>query len=328
MPDWLASPQVFASVVGATASVIAATLSYYFSQRKAHSDARLDYEYEARKRLYEECQPIVFQLIAASAGLWGRLSSMAERTAEGHLKPGESSWMRDGYYARSTTYRLFRVLALGHLLRSKLTLFDATLDANIFDKFVVTNVLDDIICGHFDVAKEKPEIVYSPYARDRLARKIDRTAKTKNPAFVYQGLVRGEMQSLVESMIGDETRNRVMGWSEFDTALKDTTSLLSKNCKPLRDLFWDFHPDNRPVLWRILIGYSLLSRALMENPDKPINAAALESASRDIAAKFDHRPSSQRQGNSPAIAHLDAVRKYVTSRLDNERQAFGHQFSR
>ena len=46
------------------------------AQAKAEKDARIDYEYEARKRLYHECEPLLFQLteVTASALARDRLS--------------------------------------------------------------------------------------------------------------------------------------------------------------------------------------------------------------------------------------------------------------
>ena len=323
MWEKLGQPQIIASLVAAAASIVAAALSFYFSRSKAKSDARLDYEYEARKRLYQECQPIVFQHIAACAALWGRLSSMAARASEGHLDPGPKSWMHDNYYARSTVYRIFRVLALGQLLRSKLTLFDATLDANIFDKFIVSNILDDLISSHFDVAKSAPQIEYAPYAADRLAKRVIRKSAGVKPANIYQGLLRGEMQSLVELMIDDESRNRVMNWNDFDEALKDKKSRVSLHYRPLRELFWDFHPDNRPVLWRILVGYSLLSRALMANPDSPLTPDLMTRARDDVLRTFDHRPPEKRKYQSLLESHIDAVSAFIEARLHEGRSAFG-----
>src|SRR3712207_2456366 len=44
------------------------------SQRGREQDALRDYQYEARKRLYRECGPIVFQLAELSEGAFFRIT--------------------------------------------------------------------------------------------------------------------------------------------------------------------------------------------------------------------------------------------------------------
>jgi hypothetical protein len=59
------------AIIGSIAS--SGLFSYYWNKKlqrlqlsldikKSHFSARLEYEYEARKRLYLECEPILFQL--------------------------------------------------------------------------------------------------------------------------------------------------------------------------------------------------------------------------------------------------------------------------
>jgi len=74
-------PKIIAALIAAAASLIVSiigtlwgrknqkdleTLKSELADERAESDARRDYEYDARKRLYEECEPLLFQLIELS----------------------------------------------------------------------------------------------------------------------------------------------------------------------------------------------------------------------------------------------------------------------
>jgi len=73
----------------------------------AERDARRDYQYEARKRLYEQCGPLLFQLSEAAESAYHRVMSLASRAREGNLEPGGTSFLKDSYFRLSTLYRLF-----------------------------------------------------------------------------------------------------------------------------------------------------------------------------------------------------------------------------
>ena len=85
MPAWIASilatPQaaaaLIAALVGALASLIVAAIAPFsnrtlerlkseLADEAASKSARRDYEYEARKRLYQEIEPLLFQLHEAA----------------------------------------------------------------------------------------------------------------------------------------------------------------------------------------------------------------------------------------------------------------------
>lgn len=49
------------------------------AKQQAEQDAQRDYEYEARKRLYQECEPLLFQLIEASETALNHIKDIASR---------------------------------------------------------------------------------------------------------------------------------------------------------------------------------------------------------------------------------------------------------
>src|SRR3712207_627574 len=68
-------------------------LASELEEQRAVRDARRDYEYEARKRLYEECEPLLFE--AAELAELGRyrVVSLARSCREGVLLPDGSGWL-------------------------------------------------------------------------------------------------------------------------------------------------------------------------------------------------------------------------------------------
>ncbi len=75
--DLAPNATIIAAFIAAVASIIAAILSGIFgsiNQKKlknleklrVHENALLDYQYEARKRLYKEFKPLLFQLYELS----------------------------------------------------------------------------------------------------------------------------------------------------------------------------------------------------------------------------------------------------------------------
>lgn len=55
------------------------------AEERAERDARRDYEYEARKHLYQVCGPLIFQLTERSEDALYRIYSLARTSREGHL---------------------------------------------------------------------------------------------------------------------------------------------------------------------------------------------------------------------------------------------------
>jgi hypothetical protein len=98
------------------------------TEEQAQRQSRRDYEYEARKRLYHECEPLIFEFLESSQNAFDRIHGLARSARHGNLP----SWLsRDGYYMASTMYYLLAPVAVYKLMRRRLTVVDLTLDHNI-----------------------------------------------------------------------------------------------------------------------------------------------------------------------------------------------------
>ena len=105
-----------------------AQLQDTLTEARGERAARLDYVYEARKRLYSEFQPLLFQMVDGCDGARNRIrDSMVAGAREEHLLwPGRlgKGWIDDPNHMISTTWDLLAPLAFFRLGQQKLTGLD------------------------------------------------------------------------------------------------------------------------------------------------------------------------------------------------------------
>lgn len=105
-----------AAVVAATISAGISILSIIITKRndvfltylkneldikKDEQTARRDYEYEARKRLYNKFDPLLFQFNELSKSALKRIGEFTREAEEGHLSSWLSETVAEGYYLKS-----------------------------------------------------------------------------------------------------------------------------------------------------------------------------------------------------------------------------------
>ena len=96
----------------ALVSAFVGAAAAYLSQRSlAKRQALLDYEYNARKRLYEVIGPLRFQLLIACRDVVRRVAGHT-RSRRWNMNPAD-------YYGNNTLYRLLRPLAICTLIERK-----------------------------------------------------------------------------------------------------------------------------------------------------------------------------------------------------------------
>jgi hypothetical protein len=275
-----------ASQIAAVATIIAAALTGFLTiinQRKIASldiqkikeNARTTYEFESRKRLYEQCEPILFQLVELSDYALYRITGLAGETREGRLTPngGHLSDVNNNYF-KATIYRLIAPMAAFRLLQSQLTLIDLSLDSRISIQYDIAKANYYILSADYDIAKCDPKLDYKPelYEERRQLRKVNPAVHTR------QGIFFNILENLVSDLIIYDKRlkkDRVMRYGEFEDTYfhKETTAWKNKEeLKTIVKCLLYFHPTTRPVLWRMLITQALLYDALKnirENKDPP-----------------------------------------------------------
>jgi hypothetical protein len=213
----------------------------------AEQKARSDYVYEAKKKLYEEYEPLLFQLHELSEFAYRRIVGLAREARNGKLEPG--GWLSNpaGYYTTNTIYRLLAPLAVFKLMQRRLTLFDLNLDPFFRNQYQIAKMFYHTFAHDFRLAKSKPEINYEP--RWTAAKKSEGDAKK----YVKQGIPIGLVDNLVESLITLESgeskysMQRIKSFGEFEKGLNDR-KILDEPFKAVEDYLESIVDESRSVM--------------------------------------------------------------------------------
>src|SRR5215831_12262218 len=99
--------KITVALISALASLLVAVITYVstranqheveklkadLQEKQAERNALRDYECEARKRLYHECSPLIFQLLDQAEGVTNRIGNLARTASQGGLEPGRT-WL-------------------------------------------------------------------------------------------------------------------------------------------------------------------------------------------------------------------------------------------
>jgi hypothetical protein len=304
------SPTVIVAVIGAGASLLVALLSGFFTFRnttkvkeledeQAEKGAHRAYRYEARKRLYTVCEPVLFQAVEQAEYAAARIRSLARSAREREIKPDGDGWLStpQGYYFRSTVYGLLAPLTAFTTLQRQLTTIDLQLDPTVRRRYELLKLIFLSPGEDWELAKQPDEkLEYNrnradPGERDREARLSESPER-----YAPQGLYRGTIYVVAEALTtirrdsngadGDPPP-RCISQGEFDRAWAAAGAWKAPSaggdrgggpdapCSSLAavydiivGLFYGFHPSRRPVLWRVLAYQYMLYRALLSTtPD-------------------------------------------------------------
>ncbi len=280
------------------------------ARRNDEASARRAYEYEARKRLYAEVEPLLFQVESAAAGARDRALNLARAARSGALE-GPKNWLSDeGYYLASTLHALVRPAVYYRLLERRITSIDLGLDPKKAVVFALLREYDRALGADFDLAQETPKLAYDPNADSELP--MDSGGRFR------QGLVAGRRDILVDAMIvrdsGEPPRCRNFG--ELERALAEDEALRHA-CAPLSAILKDFSPAQRPVFWRIVLLQAALARlvlAALEPRKKPLHLRrALDAMIDNPAWRAAHAVAAEGQEIDPGA--YAAVRDYLGPKL-------------
>lgn len=268
-------PKILIALIAAFASLAVAIFNYFGSrkaqreieilkaenaERKSETDARRDYEYEARKRLYEECEPLLFQLYEVSENALHRVYSLARTARQGNLDPG-SSWLDGpGYYMTSTIYNLLAPVAVFKLIHRRLTFVDLAVEPHIKAQYNLAKAVYVSFTDAFDFARMKPEIPYDPNNARWKQMRAQRPTQ-----YWQQGLPVGRLDVAAEGLLLSEKSDalRLRSFGEFEQEFHNSASAVHASFLLVSDIFLDFHPNLRPVLWRMLITQAHIYRTLL-----------------------------------------------------------------
>ena len=142
-------------------------LASELEEQRAVQDARRDYEYEARKRLYGECEPLLFEAAELAERARSRIMSIARTCRQGDLLPDGSGWLAGpGYYFRSTVCFLLAPMTSFKILQHRLTVIDLSLEPRLRTQYELLKLIFRTFTEDHDLARCEPELEYKPDRAD------------------------------------------------------------------------------------------------------------------------------------------------------------------
>jgi hypothetical protein len=230
-------------VSSALVSAVVGGLVAYLSQRAlASRQARLDYEYAAKKRLYEAVGPLRFQLVIAARDLTSRVNS--------HLRSPRWTMTPSGYYVHSFLYRLLRPLAVGVLVERQMSYADFSVDPSSVDLLRFDRTAYRMLTGAEPFVEPKPGNGASVYYTG-----LDWGRQSQH---IFRDNLRIAAMFLLKKGVDD--REVVIDYAEFrercpdplaEPCLADLAQLFGRNNDSLRE---------SGVFWVRLVGYAYCCR--------------------------------------------------------------------
>jgi len=292
-----------------------AELQHRYQTETAERDARRDYEYAARKRLYDQCEPLLFQLAEASGAALSQIEAIADRARAGNL--GTDGWLsKDGYFLKATIYWTLLPSAIYKLIARRLTIVDLRVDERVHAHYVLaraiyySNTHDDLLARLSD-----PPLKYTPYAKGWREKRLE-TPHT----YYRQGFTPGRLDNTLEEMIttnGAEDA-RVLSFGRFEEKLKGVQDTdVSTGLGVARDMFFGFHPASRPILWRTLVAQAVLHTCLLKlAQDPPMSSGdvlgSLGQLPDNERTRFDWRSNPQEFAESLVFEPFAVATRYIS----------------
>jgi hypothetical protein len=221
-------------------------LKYVLANEKSEKDARRDYEYEARKRLYQEIEPLLFQLLELSDSAFRRIIRLANITKEGLIE----DWLsyEYSYFTKTTIYRLIAPIASFRIIQEKLTLIDLEVDPSINFQYSVSKTVYDVISDDIDISKLA-----------KLPQEYEPNDPNPSKRSKREGIFVGTIEKLTSDLIYNDTNKlRVKSYGEFESFCLSKDKKWKEPWNVVAELFTNFNPKKNYVLWRILITQSML----------------------------------------------------------------------
>ena len=219
-------------------------------------DAWRSYQFEARKRLYTDVRPLLFQIAEYSYLGRNRIIRVLRNEIRVRDKVG------------TTSLRIFAPLVLGRELQRRLTSVDLTLDPAVRAQYaVIREMLINLHAGRA-IAKVEPRIPYhtNDEPRDRSNdeprghltwAQLDRVIElftVREEDGTTRPLRQGELDNMLASARTQETEEEP----------SDQGKEIEEKLRAVNVLFADLPPDSSRVLGRLLLAQSSFMHILIE----------------------------------------------------------------
>jgi hypothetical protein len=235
------------------------------------------YRYDARRRLYADCEPLFFELSESTAFALQTCSDLARPDICSKLRPERNNSHSGGPWMLNRSseivailYALYYPLALWRLLKERLTLVDCSVDEGVHFRYKLARQLYSTFHQDVVLASVHPALPYDPRVQNW------RTMRIEDPAtYWWQGLTPGRLDRAVDAfLIGDGAAKRVLTFGEFEDLYQKTFESDSSQQKILglaANPLYGFTPFERPVFWRLILVQAHLHHGLSRPvPPQPL----------------------------------------------------------
>lgn len=280
-------------------------------QEKLEKNARRDYEYAAKKRLYESYEPLLFQLSELSDMAYSRLEGIAKNTKEGTRLDAGVWHDFESHYFRTTIYNLLAPLAIFRLIQKRITFADFRIEESVYLQYSLIKMLFYSFADDFKLARMRnlPE--------DRIYfEKWKEQHKTPDPNFVRQGLQSNKIDVLTSAFLVSEGESiRLLSFAEFEAGLENAHGIREKIQEGF-DLFKGFHPEKKSILWGILLVHACIHSFIIKTTfHRDFNPEMLK---KHIETFFTNNPDLSWTSEETEISRqtLEAAKKYLLHTLN------------
>ena len=255
---------IAASVAAIVVSLISAVLGFLSTRanqrdverlkaqlldEKGESDAKRSYTYEAMKRLYAQYEPIRFHLIESVETALKTINDLAA-IAKVKTSDSEGAYPQGKYLRAACVYHLLAPAANFKIMQSRLTLIDLAASRASFLQYLLAKEACHILTCDRETANHF-SLPYTPYVQGW------RELRQENPGrYRRQGFAFGRFDNAVSAIIkqSEDGIQKIKCFGEFENEANiiERTDYSSPLGAAL-DLFDEFSPSARPVLWRSLL---------------------------------------------------------------------------
>lgn len=240
-----------AGFVGTLTSLLAGRwlerLKSDLADRQSERKAKLDYEYEARKKLYTRCEPAAFRFIRECELARNRILLLYSLAGAGEL----SDWLEIDDNRVSTIYRLFAPIATYYQINGLLTSYDLSLAPRLHAIYSLGRLLRDGFVSDKQMASAASgnPLDYQPEKEDG----------TDPAIHQRQGISYEELDTLVTAMTSE---GGILQLPAFAKQYNDVDSPIRKAANGVDHVVRDLNPTALPVLWRLYF-YNLAVTTLL-----------------------------------------------------------------
>jgi hypothetical protein len=186
--------------------------------------AKRQYDWEARKRLYEAVGPLRFQLLLACRDLAARV--------ERHDVRQSYEMSLDRYYGRSFLYRSLRPLGICELVERQMSVADFSVDADGRTLLQFSRAVKSLLSGK-SVIKDRSDANWEEQTQH-----------------VFHDTLSKVASSLI---VREEGRERCMRFSEFEDLVASEGG--KEVLHPFSTIYSDFSARAKPLFWLRLVAY-------------------------------------------------------------------------